>query len=81
MINFKHKDGHNIPYIASDWMYFRPDSAAYILEYSRTYMGVAHEVGIMSWEGEVTEAHCLLGSIDDHLFVNTGPFLFQMVLQ
>jgi hypothetical protein len=37
--------------------------------------GVVHVVRKMARDGEVTEAHHLLGSVDGHRLVNTGHFL------
>lgn len=36
-------------------------------------LGVVHEVRKMIRDGVVTEAHHLLGGVDDHGFVDTGP--------
>lgn len=42
---------------------------------------VVHEIGELSWDGEVTEAHHLLGGVDNHRSVNAGPFIFRNLLQ
>lgn len=44
-------------------------------------LGVVHEVGVVVWDGVVTEAHHFLRGVDDHGLVNTGPAFFTVLLR
>lgn len=43
--------------------------------------GVVHEVGEVCRNGEVTEAHHLLGGVDDDRVVDAGPVWLWILLQ
>lgn len=43
--------------------------------------GVVHEVWEVCRDGEVAEAHHLLGGVDDDRMVDAGPFQFWVLLQ
>lgn len=43
-------------------------------------LGVVHEVRVMIWNRVVTETHHLLGSVDDHRLINTGPSFLRVFL-
>lgn len=77
--NLQHKDTHRLPYLELNML----QKAKFFGIHPEILqdLGIVHEVGKMIWNGVVTEAHHLLGGVDDHGLVDAGPSFFGTFLQ